>query len=147
MTTKGFGSEISWSLDTCQSEGPYGSNNNYIEQCCLAPGAYNLTCLDSYGDGWNGGKIEIQGNAYCKDFTTGGTLTKKVNITTGKVTKVYTDTHTYILLLHIVYSEDSIIIFFLRSLKVASLMEWLQMVQLKVLVQVPLMCVLLLELV
>ena len=28
-------------------------------------------CKDSYGDGWNGGYIEIQGTRYCERFTSG----------------------------------------------------------------------------
>merc|ERR1719510_2899676 len=70
LTTESYGSEITWSLDTCQSDGTYGDNHIYNEQCCLLPGVYTLTCLDSYGDGWHGGRITILGNIFCDDFDT-----------------------------------------------------------------------------
>ena len=37
----------------------------------MAAGDWPVTCDDSYGDGWHGGYIEIDGNKYCDDFTTG----------------------------------------------------------------------------
>ena len=39
-------------------------------RCCLPPNTptLNLTCADSYGDGWNGGYVEINGIQYCTDF-------------------------------------------------------------------------------
>ena len=30
-----------------------------------------MTCTDSYGDGWHGGYLEISGNQYCSQFSTG----------------------------------------------------------------------------
>ncbi len=79
-----YGAEISWSLGSCSSAEIYGDNNKYIKQCCLAPAAHILTCLDSYGDGWNGGSIEIQGQTYCEDFSSGASVTTEVIINTGK---------------------------------------------------------------
>ena len=40
---------------------------------------YILKCKDSYGDGWNGGFIKIQGTKYCKNFNSG--TEKAVNVT------------------------------------------------------------------
>ena len=31
--------------------------------------SYNLECKDSYGDGWNGGYIEMGGINYCESFS------------------------------------------------------------------------------
>jgi len=71
LTTVNHGSEISWRLGSCQSNGGYGNNAEYTEQCCLTPGNYNLECKDSYGDGWNGGYIEVKGEKYCEILSTG----------------------------------------------------------------------------
>ena len=73
LTTVNYGSEISWSLGSCQSNGGYGNNAEYTEQCCLTPGNYNLECKDSYGDGWHGGYLQIGDSDVnlCKDFTEG----------------------------------------------------------------------------
>ena len=70
MTTKQYANEISWTLGTCASQ-TYGDFSEHIEECCLDVGLYNLKCQDSYGDGWNGGLIEIQGTQYCEDFSAG----------------------------------------------------------------------------
>jgi len=71
LTTVSYGSEISWSLGSCQGNGGYGNNGEYTEQCCLEPGNYNLECKDSYGDGWHGGYIEVNGKKYCESFSSG----------------------------------------------------------------------------
>ena len=72
LTTTIYGSEISWSLGSCESDGrSYGNNGEYTQQCCLMPGRYNLACKDSYGDGWQGGYIEVDGIKYCESFTSG----------------------------------------------------------------------------
>ena len=31
--------------------------------------SYELKCEDDWGDGWNGGYIEIAGKRWCDDFT------------------------------------------------------------------------------
>lgn len=46
----------------------YKDYRSYYSYACLATGSYNLFTYDSYGDGWEGGKI---------------TLTQIVNATTG----------------------------------------------------------------
>ena len=69
LTIVKYGKEISWNLGSCQSNGGYGNNAEYTEQCCLTPGNYNLECKDSYGDGWNGGYIEVNGEKYCDSFS------------------------------------------------------------------------------
>ena len=79
LTTKKWGEEISWEMGSCTGSG-YDRNQQYSSQCCLAPGDYTLTCKDSYGDGWHGGFMEIQGNKYCKDFKAGSSATVTVTI-------------------------------------------------------------------
>ena len=71
ITTKDYGSEISWTIGTCTSAKAYQNSQTYTESCCLDAGSYTLTCDDSYGDGWDGGFIDIQGQRYCEDFTSG----------------------------------------------------------------------------
>lgn len=48
----------------------YKDYRSYYSYACLATGGYNLFSYDSYGDGWEGGRI---------------TLTQVVNATTGCV--------------------------------------------------------------
>ena len=76
ITTKNWGYEISWRLidklrggSTCGGS-HYASNNGGadIETCRLESGMYELRCEDSWGDGWNGGYLEIGGTKYCDNF-------------------------------------------------------------------------------
>ena len=58
----------SWNFGSCCNVQKYEFNDQYTERCCLAPGEYTLTCKTSYGNGWPGGFMEIQGHRYCDDF-------------------------------------------------------------------------------
>ena len=89
LTTTDYGHEINWSLDDCGGKRSYSNNNQYIDQCCLSPGTHNLICKDSYGDGWHGGFIEVDGKIYCDDFKYGYEFSTPVNIseTSGKFIK------------------------------------------------------------
>ena len=81
LTTKLYGSEISWKFgDTCTSDLAYDNNQEYSKTCNLSPGLYTLECLDSYGDGWHGGYIEILGTKYCESFTSGRSKNVAVTI-------------------------------------------------------------------
>ena len=83
LTTKDYVHEISWTFGPCSSASqgiPYGNNDNYSEQCSLASKTFTLTCEDSYGDGWHGGYLEIQGIKYCEDFYDGKQKTVEVNL-------------------------------------------------------------------
>jgi len=76
VTTKKWGYEISWTFGPkCTSLEPkikYASNAEATPyECCQPAGEYELDCQDSYGDGWHGGYIEIGGQKYCEDFTSG----------------------------------------------------------------------------
>ena len=68
-----YGSEMSWSFNgptECNGEDFSGTGWNE-RTCYVVPGDYNLRCIDSYGDGWHGGKMRILGVDYCKGFTSG----------------------------------------------------------------------------
>ena len=51
-------------------------------ECCLPPGEYTLECKDSWGDGWHGGYITINGTNYCENFNRGRLETHEVLIPT-----------------------------------------------------------------
>ena len=68
IRTERWGNEISYAIGTCASKRRYSNGRNYEEECCLAPGNYTLDCNDSWGDGWNGGYLEIDGKKYCDRF-------------------------------------------------------------------------------
>ena len=78
LHTQSWGYEVSWKIidtngDTVCNSKPAGSYSSYkvhpAEQCILTKEAnYNLICEDTYGDGWNGGSLSIQGSTYCAAF-------------------------------------------------------------------------------
>jgi hypothetical protein len=52
---------------TC-SGGPYSSHATYDQNCCLREDAtYELSCVDTFGDGWNGGFITVGTRAFCEN--------------------------------------------------------------------------------
>ena len=65
-------------------QGAVGNTQDYHKSCLLPEWANTLSCKDSYGDGWNGGKITIQGKTYCETFTQGHEMTVQV-IVEGKI--------------------------------------------------------------
>ena len=81
IRTEYYGWENSYAIGSCVSTQEYGKHQNYEEECSLAPGAYSLDCRCSYGDGWHGGYVEIDGVQYCKDFTSGHKKTVSVTWT------------------------------------------------------------------
>ena len=70
--------DISWSLGSCLSnrgnpgQSDYQNNQEYNQQCHFntSPSnwVYKLTCMDSFGDGWHGAFITINGVNYCEDL-------------------------------------------------------------------------------
>ena len=49
--------------------GLFGWDSLITKECVLQVGKlYKLHCKDSYGDGWHGGYVDIQGNRYCNNF-------------------------------------------------------------------------------
>ena len=79
LKTVYWGHEISWELLPQDPNDPlilsscppppnthYSSGATYPHNCQLTAGnKYELYCRDSYGDGWNGGYLTIQGTKYC----------------------------------------------------------------------------------
>jgi len=81
IRTEAWGYENSYAIGTCVSKQSYQTRRNYVEECCLAPGTYNLDCKCTYGDGWHGGYLEIDGVKYCDDFRSGHKKTVSVGWT------------------------------------------------------------------
>ena len=75
-----------WELGTCKSPEETFTLEDaeldaYVDQCCLKPGRYVLTCQNDKGPfGWGNASIEIQGQKYCNDFI-GGKARRIVMIT------------------------------------------------------------------
>jgi hypothetical protein len=70
MTAGSFLSETSWTISTCDgsliataSGNQNGTNVDYTV-CVDLPENYTLTMSDSYGDGWNGNYLTIDGTEY-----------------------------------------------------------------------------------
>lgn len=64
LNVAAFGSEISWMIsgdDFFYSDGSYPSNSSQNFELCLVDGCYTLELFDSFGDGWNGGVMTING--------------------------------------------------------------------------------------
>ena len=67
LTTKRYAKEISWEFGKCSGPGNWesGPGKNYPTfktitiECCQPPGDYEMKCMDSHGDGWNGGFIQV----------------------------------------------------------------------------------------
>ena len=79
-------------MDEC-SNSSSEDNSTAHSECCLPPGEYTLKCLDSYGNGWHGGYITINGINYCGNFISGDIETHEVLIseyqeTGGKILKL-----------------------------------------------------------
>ena len=79
LTPNGFADEMMWSLSSCSG---YGSVDGLpsAHQCCVPPGTYRLQCEDSYGDGWHGGYIEVDGERYCESFVNGTIMSAEITI-------------------------------------------------------------------
>merc|ERR1719190_41027 len=73
IRTEAWGYENSYAVGSCESTQTYYEDyQNYEEgPCCLNSDTYNLVCKCSWGDGWHGGYVEIDGVKYCEDFTSG----------------------------------------------------------------------------
>ena len=59
--------------DFCKNGRRYENNKIYTQECChdYDELTLKLECHDSYGDGWHGGYIEIDGKKYCQNFNSG----------------------------------------------------------------------------
>ncbi len=72
-STVDWGNEMSWELHNSSgvlisSWQGVGNNQSSEMQLCLPDGCYTLTALDSYGDGWNGGTVEMTWNGGSQSF-------------------------------------------------------------------------------
>jgi hypothetical protein len=73
VQTSSYGDEFSWEITSsgevvCSGDS-YDSHALYeVLDCELEDGAYVLNCIDTFGDGWHGGHVTIEGNQYCGDF-------------------------------------------------------------------------------
>ena len=89
MKTEEYGNEVSWNLGSeCSSDPPeqHGSYAYYTKICTVFKGDHQLTCEDTFGDGWSGGFLIIENRIYCHDFLGGTHKFVDVRITgiTGK---------------------------------------------------------------
>jgi len=71
-----WGYENSFELGSCSGAVSHETNDAFNNQrhmfsCCIPEDRYDLKCKDSYGDGWHGGYLEIDGNKYCESFSDG----------------------------------------------------------------------------
>ena len=67
-------------MGSCSNTIIYENYQTHEEECCLPPGEHTLECKDSYGDGWHGGFITINGTNYCENFKSSSQETHKVLI-------------------------------------------------------------------
>lgn len=65
-----FDSDSAWTASCSAQSGSYGNHGLYTQTCCVPP-TYNFYCLDTYGDGWNGGYAMIDGHKFCDNFNEG----------------------------------------------------------------------------
>ena len=66
-----YAQEARWEISNtdCKSGEQYQENEKTHDITCQLPaGQQLLVCEDIYGDGWNGGWIEILGERYCDWF-------------------------------------------------------------------------------
>jgi len=74
-TTFSWGYECTWKVDgrdaMCSSSRSFSSYSVRTETCCLTPGTHNFNCFDSWGDGWHGGYVTVNGQKLCHDFNYG----------------------------------------------------------------------------
>ena len=86
LTTKSWGSEISWNIDSeIMSARTYGNDRVYTQAVCLTPGPHTLNMVDSFGDGWNGATISV-GNVLVNagsDFNNGKSASAMFTIAGG----------------------------------------------------------------
>jgi len=72
MHTRRWGNEISWRIENSGcSGGAIRDHTSQTYDCCLPEGNFQVVCMDTWGDGWHGGYLEIDGRNYCQSFGTG----------------------------------------------------------------------------
>ena len=99
-----WGNEMKWIIKGYETNTSCESNRaeqsmkgyTYSQRCCLPTreNVFNLTCIDTFVDGWHNANIEIEGRYYCQNFK-GGRITvivpnpAKQRCENGKSTKMY----------------------------------------------------------
>ena len=83
MITNTFANEIEWAIGCssprrcikCRSNVKYDDKSTYDQKCCLPVGDededFVINCNDTYGDGWHGAYLQINGKNYCEQFLNG----------------------------------------------------------------------------
>ena len=66
--------EVCGANDVSSWSGPYTFTTNALT-IAGSCGIFQIALLDSYGDGWNGGSLSIQGSTYCATFLYPGCYT------------------------------------------------------------------------
>ena len=82
IVTKRYADENTWTFGACSSSQSYEDDQTYTEHCCQPPGVYTLDCIDSFGDGWHKGYIQVggKGKKYCKKFKKGFNQSHEITI-------------------------------------------------------------------
>ena len=100
--TFAWGHEMNWKIKghetntSCEANRVYETGYTYSQRCCLPTRehVFDLTCIDTFGDGWHSSNIEIEGQHYCQNFN-GDQMTAIVpnparqQCENGKSTKMY----------------------------------------------------------
>lgn len=74
MTFGSFANEVSYQITDASgavvfTSAPYQNQSGSIEFVCLPNGCYTVVMQDSFGDGWNGGYLNIYGNGAVTAYT------------------------------------------------------------------------------
>jgi len=78
-TVNNWGHEMVWKMigkntnSSCESTTEFANMQIYTQRCCLPAQEveFELTCYDTFHDGWNNAFIEINGKYYCDKFLNG----------------------------------------------------------------------------
>jgi hypothetical protein len=73
VTSTTYGAENSLKVDGTEliATGSMGNSETKTVTACLAAGSHTIELVDSYGDGWHGGTVEIGSQTFGSDFTSG----------------------------------------------------------------------------
>eukprot|EP01050_Picozoa_sp_SAG11_P013790 SAG11_NODE_1637_length_4536_cov_14.839982_2_plen_646_part_00 len=88
VVTTSYGNEVTWSLDDGDVFGPYGNDATDSQVFCLEPGEHELNYVDSWGDGWHGGTIEVVGLVAPIEVAGAGSTTPFVIADAGYIVQV-----------------------------------------------------------
>ena len=115
IQTQQWGHEMQWNIKglqtstSCESDQVYENGQTYVQRCCLPTREteFQLTCIDTFGDGWHGANFQIIGKhgsfgqPYCQNFK-GDQMSvmvpnpAKKDCENGKNTKLYLSFELYL---------------------------------------------------